>query len=411
MVPANTQSSARDHMRGSFGQLARAWSGLLTQAHRDAWNTAGPNVQSAKRLGKSGLLTGQQHFEGINSARARVGLDMLWLPPALAVFDPNPVGQLIITNGEDGVRLLVNISRPLTEDIMVFGQAPCSAGRSKRRNVSYLGLVSASQASLADITALYTARYGEPRPGQKVFIVTRQEKNGWESYDHVTSEIVPEVPGQRQATATAALPLQSYMHKGCTRDAQGNATLPVPESQATGKPEGPGKEEALAGFRKAGVGGVGVEPQRRAGVSPAPTGLRRTGLGRRDACPALTSAGLAGQEQPGNALDLLGRATEGPDLGFVMAAHRAGAVADGGDVVLTNPLQGPARFGPRRSCATGPRRRRPGPNPRPQARCGSSRSSPRYPGNRGPALCRRRATPARACHRCCGKFWSVCRPA
>jgi len=88
---------------------------------------------------------------------------MLWLPPAPVVFDPNPVGQLIITNGEDGVRLLVNISRPLTEDIMVFGQAPCSAGRSKRRNVSYLGLVSASQARMADITALYTARYGEPR--------------------------------------------------------------------------------------------------------------------------------------------------------------------------------------------------------------------------------------------------------
>ena len=218
VVPANTQSPARDHMRGSFGQLARAWSGLLTQTHRDAWNAAGPNVQSAKRLGKSGLLTGQQHFEGINSARARVGLDMLWLPPAPVVFDPNPVGQLIITNGEDGVRLLVNISRPLTEDIMVFGQAPCSAGRSKRRNVSYLGLVSASQARLADITALYTARYGEPRAGQKVFIVTRQQKDGWEGFDQVTSEIVPPRPADQQATAPGAVSLQPLMHKGCSRD-------------------------------------------------------------------------------------------------------------------------------------------------------------------------------------------------
>ena len=248
VVPANTQTPARERMRGSFGRLSRAWGGLLTQAHRDAWDAAGPKVQSAKRLGKSGSLTGQQHFEGINSTRACVGLEMLWLPPEPVVFDPNPVGQLIINNGESGVRILLPISRPLTEDIMVFGQAPCSAGRSKRRNVCYLGLVSGSQAGLADITALYTARYGEPRPGQKVFIVTRQEKNGWESYDHVTSEIVPDLPSQRQAAATLALSLQSYMHKGCTRDAQGTGTLPVLDPQSTGEAERRSGKAADAAF-------------------------------------------------------------------------------------------------------------------------------------------------------------------
>jgi hypothetical protein len=63
---------------------------------------------------------------------------------------------------------------------MVFGQAPCSAGRRKRRNVSYLGLLPAAQDGLIDITALYIARFGEPRPGERVFIVTRQQKDGWE---------------------------------------------------------------------------------------------------------------------------------------------------------------------------------------------------------------------------------------
>ena len=49
-------------MRGSFGRLSRAWSLLLTDAQRNAWNVADPKVQSAKRLGKSGPLTGQQHY-------------------------------------------------------------------------------------------------------------------------------------------------------------------------------------------------------------------------------------------------------------------------------------------------------------------------------------------------------------
>src|ERR1035441_6451862 len=169
VIPKNTWSPARDHMRGSFGRLSRIWSQSLTEAQRDAWCEAGPKVQSAKRLGLSGPLTGQQHFQGINSARARLGLDMLLLPPDPVTFGPNPVGQLVITNDDNGVRLFLPISGPVAEDIMVFGQAPCNSGRRKRRNVSYLGLLSTAQAGLSEITALYVARFGEPAIGQRVF--------------------------------------------------------------------------------------------------------------------------------------------------------------------------------------------------------------------------------------------------
>lgn len=61
---------------------------------------------------------------------------------------------------------------------MVFGQAPCSPGRMKHRRVYYAGLLSPSQNGQSDITELYTARFGQPAPGQKVFIVTSQTRNG-----------------------------------------------------------------------------------------------------------------------------------------------------------------------------------------------------------------------------------------
>ena len=236
VTPKNTWSPAREHMRGSFGRLSRAWSGLLTEAQRQAWCDAGPKVQSAKRLTKSGPLTGQQHFQGINSARARLGLDMLLLPPAPVVFGPNPVGNLVITNDDSGVRLFLNSSGPVTEDIMVFGQAPCSSGRRKRRNVSYLGLITASQAGLAEITALYVARFGEPATGQRIFIVTRQQKDGWEGFDHETHEIVPDKPADQQAAATESLPFPVAMHKGCTRDAQGVSAPPAQDLLRDAKP-------------------------------------------------------------------------------------------------------------------------------------------------------------------------------
>jgi hypothetical protein len=229
VIPTNPQTPARQFMRGSFGNLARAWGRQLTEAQREAWNVAGPKVQSAKRLGQSGPLTGQQHFQGINSARARVGQEMLLEPPTPVVFGRNPVVELTISYGEDGVRLLLKVNGPVLEDVMVFGQAPCSAGRTKRRNVSYLGLLPAPQGGLSDITALYVARYGAPRAGEKVFIVTRQQKDGWEGVDKETSEVVPEKPEGRQAMEAGAITLQALMHKGGTRDAKGNTSQADPE--------------------------------------------------------------------------------------------------------------------------------------------------------------------------------------
>lgn len=204
VVPANTQTPARQHMRRAFGNFARAWGGVLTQAQRDRWDEAGPKVPSATRLG-SGPLTGQQHFQGINSARACIGLPPLWEPPAPVILGLNPVGQLVITNDEGGVRLRLMVTAPVTEDIMVFGQAPCSSGRRKRRNVAYLGLLPAAQDGSGEITALYVARFGAPRPCERVFIVTRQQKDGWEDYDQQTTAVVPPKPSKSS-------PLQLHPH-------------------------------------------------------------------------------------------------------------------------------------------------------------------------------------------------------
>ena len=100
---------------------------------------------------------------------------------------------MIVNDEEGGVRLLLSVG-PATEDIMLFGQAPCSSGRTKHRRVNYLGLLGPATNGQCDITAPYVARFGQLSPGQKVFVVTCQEKNGWKAQDHVTFGIVPPRP-------------------------------------------------------------------------------------------------------------------------------------------------------------------------------------------------------------------------
>ncbi len=110
------------------------------------------------------------------------------------MFSPNPTPQVDIVNApEAGVRLWLSVGT-VTEDIMVFGRPPCSAGRMKHRRVYYLGLLGLATDGQCAITAFHTARFGPPVPGQKAFIVTSQTKNGWKGQEWVHSAIVPPPP-------------------------------------------------------------------------------------------------------------------------------------------------------------------------------------------------------------------------
>ena len=68
----------------------------------------------------------------------QVGKELPLWPALRPVFSPNPVSGLSITYGSEGVRIRVRVGGPVTEDVMVMGQAPCSAGR----KMGYIGHIS-----------------------------------------------------------------------------------------------------------------------------------------------------------------------------------------------------------------------------------------------------------------------------
>ena len=259
-VPKDSHLPAQQRMRQVFGRNSQAWGPGLSQAQRDRWNLAASEVMSHPRCGANGPLIGEQFYTGINSVLGCVGLAPLWEPPARVLFPLTPVRGLVATNDEHGVRLFLELASAPTEDIMVFGQAPCSAGRAKRRNVSYLGLLQPGQDGKSEITDMYKAKFGEPRPGTKVFIVTCQQKNGWKGLDHESSEIVPARPAGLQASTTVVNSSIPHMYQGCTRDAEGVCRLPTPDSQGGNKPETPAAEAAGAVNEASGLPGSAQVP-------------------------------------------------------------------------------------------------------------------------------------------------------
>ena len=227
---------ARQHSCAVFGGNSQKWSAKLSDGQHDRWILAGAQVLSHPRLAQKGPLTGQQFWQGISSVRATVGLPETLEVPARPVFLRSNVGRLVSENGADGVRLYLVVSGELNEDVMVFGQEPCSRGRFKRRNVSYLGLLPPPVGGLSEITRLYKAKFGEPRPGTKVFIVTCQEKEGWKGLDQETSATVPERPIDLQATAKLAPSQPLHTHTGGTGAAQGTEWLPPSQSREGAEP-------------------------------------------------------------------------------------------------------------------------------------------------------------------------------
>ncbi len=215
VIPQNPRTAAQRRARKDFGLVSTAWSELLTETQRQAWVARGARVRSYPRLGQSGWLTGHMHFEGINTARARIGRGLLLWPPEPVVFGPNPVEDLIIRYEQGRMRLKLKVSGLVTEDIMVFGQPPCRAGWRKWRHGAYLGLLPAPENGESDVTEMYLAKYGEPTPGQKVFIRTRQQVNGWEGIDQDTSAVVAAKPVAASRIRTGVPTPRPAIHSRC----------------------------------------------------------------------------------------------------------------------------------------------------------------------------------------------------
>ena len=180
VVPQTVRNAATDRARSAFGTLSNAFNTRLTDPQRAAWNAAAAIVQSRPRLGQSGSLTGQQHFVGINSARDRIDRPWLLWPPRPVVFGPNPVESLNLHYVDGRLRIQLQLSGPLLEDIMFFAQAPCRPSWKKWRHGLCLGLLPPPHNGLSDITDLYLAAFGEPEPGKRLFLRTRQQRDGWE---------------------------------------------------------------------------------------------------------------------------------------------------------------------------------------------------------------------------------------
>ena len=190
VVPANPRTAAQTGARRAFAKAAARWRSLAEDA-RNAWRMAAAVQNTLPRPGQTSRLTGRQLFMKINCSLAMLGLEPVSAPPPFPRFPDNPVGALASTNAGGVIRLELACPSTPAAHTTVRAAAPCSPGRASCDDCRFVGVLPAPAQGSCDITSLYTARYGSPPVGTKVFVRVNQNVNGWEDMPVEASAIVP----------------------------------------------------------------------------------------------------------------------------------------------------------------------------------------------------------------------------
>jgi hypothetical protein len=190
VIPSNPRTASQRTVRGNLSRVTARWRGLQ-ETQRAAWIAAARGVNSVSRLGQKGALTGAQLFTKINCTLAQFGLDQVEAPPFRPQFDALAPQNLVIANASGAITLKLTCPTSPGANTIVRGSAPVSQGRETCGDFRVLGTCPVPAQGSADITSLYTARYGVPPVGTKVFVSINQVVDGWEDLPMTFSAIVP----------------------------------------------------------------------------------------------------------------------------------------------------------------------------------------------------------------------------
>ena len=190
VIPNDARAAGQLERRSAMKRLRLLWSTLTDRQHA-AWNAAGRNRRTARRLNQSGTLPGYLLFIKINCNLAAIGLPPVLEPPEPPRSGANPVAELIITNTNGTIALQLSVVGQPAQYVVVRGTKPRSAGSTYADHFTILGVLPDPVGGVSDITSMFVAKYGPPPAGSRVFIETVQQINGWQDLPQRFSARVP----------------------------------------------------------------------------------------------------------------------------------------------------------------------------------------------------------------------------
>jgi hypothetical protein len=184
----NPNSAAQGAVRARLAANSAAWR-TLTSAQRAGWTDLASSIVRTDSLGQSNPVQGNQAYVSVNNNRVMTGL----VPVADAPGITTPVGLLTVTVTLTSASFSVAYTAtPLGANtyLALYASPQRSAGRSYESDLRLIQVSAAAAASPFNLLAAYTAKFGVPVTGNRIFLSLVTVLNGFESGPFMTSAVV-----------------------------------------------------------------------------------------------------------------------------------------------------------------------------------------------------------------------------
>lgn len=187
-IPVNPGSTAQAAARARLATNAVGWRSL-TQPQREGWAALGSEMTRTDSLGQVYTLSGFLAYLSVNGNRLAAGDAAVSDAPALST--PDPLTSLTL-DLEDTALEVAFTPTPLGagERAFIFMSPQRSVGRQYESDFRLISVTAAAGTSPQDPLAAYTARFGAPVVGNRIFVQVQRYALGFLSAPLTSSGIV-----------------------------------------------------------------------------------------------------------------------------------------------------------------------------------------------------------------------------
>lgn len=187
-TPVNPKSGAQGIVRARMALNSAAWR-ALTAAQRAGWGSLGNMMVRTDSLGQSYTLQGNQAYASVNNNRLLCGLAPVADAPAFST--PIALATVILTLTAAAFSVAFTATPiPAATYLVLLAGPQRSAGRAYEGDFRFIVLSTAAQASPLVATAAYTAKFGVPIVGNRIFLSLYTVTLGFESGRFIMSQVV-----------------------------------------------------------------------------------------------------------------------------------------------------------------------------------------------------------------------------
>jgi len=167
---------------------AAAWR-TLTAVQQEGWTSLGLSMSRTDSLGQTYTLTGFQAFCSVNNNLDLIAEATVSAAPGLDTPETILTATITLTNAALSIAYTPT-PMPADTHLLLFASPQRSAGRSFETDMRFIAKTAAAAASPFDAFTAYSAKFGTPVTGNKIFFSLVSSRGGFESGALLTSKVV-----------------------------------------------------------------------------------------------------------------------------------------------------------------------------------------------------------------------------